>query len=287
MGVPTLFPVASGTKARLSCAIQPGKLIGFYTVEWSDVNTGMTISLRGGHTSGNDNSNSGHYSIDRGDLSLIISDVSPADAGDYVCVLGVEGGNRADGEMVYEQTRSVNLSLVVFGMYVFLHTLYHYDVTVNVLTCMLCYYYNVFLMIHSDLPRIPQPPTPQVVTLQNNDVLATNEDSVIFTCTATASEQFASSLEIFWWHGDVRDVQTIGSGRYSTEVIGRNTSNGVTSITTEMTIRSTGVIDNGIVRCEARIPPSEASGSVPATMFANTTLAILGKQRALHLNGIL
>ena len=123
MGVPTVFPVASGTKARLRCAIQPGKLIGFYTVEWSNVKTGLMISLRGGHTSGSDNSNSGHYSIDREDLSLIISDVSPADAGDYVCVLGVEGGDRAVAEMVYEQTRSVNLSLVVFGMYVFLHTI--------------------------------------------------------------------------------------------------------------------------------------------------------------------
>ncbi len=75
----------------------------------------------------------------------------------------------------------------------------------------------------------------------------------------------------------MRDVQTIGSDRYSTAVTGRSTSiNGVTSITAEMTIRSTGVIDNGVVRCEARIPPSEASGSVPATAFANTTLAILG-----------
>ncbi len=112
----TVFPVGSGTEARLKCAVRPGKLIGFYSVEWSNASNPneILISLRGGQTSGD--SNNDRYSIDTADLSLIISDVSPSDAGDYVCVLGVDGGNRASGEMIYEQTRSVNLTLRVFGM---------------------------------------------------------------------------------------------------------------------------------------------------------------------------
>ena len=56
------------------------------------------------------------YRVDPTDLSLHISDVVPADAGSYRCVLGVCGPDRADAEMFYEQTRSVNITLVVFGM---------------------------------------------------------------------------------------------------------------------------------------------------------------------------
>ncbi len=113
--MPTVFPVGSGTEARIKCAIQPGKLIGFYSVEWSNASSPNTelISLRGGQTFNNINSD--RYSIDPVDLSLIISDISPTDAGDYVCILSVDGGDRETGIRTYDQTPHLNLTLVVFG----------------------------------------------------------------------------------------------------------------------------------------------------------------------------
>lgn len=74
----------------------------------------------------------------------------------------------------------------------------------------------------------------------------------------------------------MRDVRSINPDKYSVEEVGRTITNGVTSVVTELTITSVGVTDSGMVRCEARIPPSEASGSVPATTFADTTLTVLG-----------
>ncbi len=130
---------------------------------------------------------------------------------------------------------------------------------------------------YADLPGIPRPPTPEVIILQSNDIRNSSEKSATFTCTATASQQFAPSLEIFWGHDGKRDVPNIDPDKYNVEEISRTTSNGVTSVTTELTVNFVGVIDNGIVQCEARIPPSEASGSVPATTFASTTLTVLGR----------
>ncbi len=75
----------------------------------------------------------------------------------------------------------------------------------------------------------------------------------------------------------MRDVQRINPTKYKVAEIHRQTNDGVTSVTNELTVTSIRVIDTGIVRCEARIPPSMTTGSIPATTFANTTLTVLGR----------
>ena len=110
----------SGNEARLPCAIQPGRLVGFYIATWRNATSGeVLVDFRMGMP--RTNANFERYSVDPNDLSLIISEVTPADTGEYVCVLGVNGADRADGDMFYEQTHSINITLMVFGMSVILH----------------------------------------------------------------------------------------------------------------------------------------------------------------------
>ena len=114
----TVHPVASRSEARLPCAIQPGKLVDLYIVQWSKVSGERIIEFRSGMPL--TNLDPKRYRVDSTDLSLRIADVVPADGGDYRCVLSVRGPDRADAEMFYEQTRYVNITLVVFGMYKYL-----------------------------------------------------------------------------------------------------------------------------------------------------------------------
>ena len=99
----------------MPCAIQPGKLVELYIAIWSNATSGeVLVEFRMGMP--RISTNSERYSVDPSDLSLVISEVTPADTGEYVCVLGVNGADRADGDMFYEQTRSINITLMVFGM---------------------------------------------------------------------------------------------------------------------------------------------------------------------------
>lgn len=108
-----MVPVASGTKARLSCLVQPGRLVTFYSVKW--FNSSGVVLIHFQYDTTRINLDPERYRVDPGDLSLLISAVTPADTDNYRCVLGVRGRDRADAEMVYEETRNVNISLVVFG----------------------------------------------------------------------------------------------------------------------------------------------------------------------------
>ena len=44
--VTTVNPVASGSEARLPCAIQPGKLVDLYIAKWSKVGGEMIVEFR-------------------------------------------------------------------------------------------------------------------------------------------------------------------------------------------------------------------------------------------------
>lgn len=54
------------------------------------------------------------YSVAQDDFSLLINGVRPSDAGVYRCELGVGGGRLLIDEW-YEQTKTINITLEVFG----------------------------------------------------------------------------------------------------------------------------------------------------------------------------
>lgn len=128
---------------------------------------------------------------------------------------------------------------------------------------------------------ITEPPVPQVVSLSENTFDSESDVTTTFQCTATSS----TSVDIVWLH-DGQDASRLAAdhtSRYNTEILGRETEGGITTVTSQLEIESVGVDNNGVVVCEARVPISEALGG-PVTATAETTLTVLGEHfcNALH-----
>ena len=105
----------SGTTARLECAIKPGVLTTEYFVTWKDATSGDDlINLVAGSLQFQFRTDE-RFTITQNDFSLLIEDVRPSDAGTYLCVLGVRGADRFNVPKKYDQTKTINITLQVFG----------------------------------------------------------------------------------------------------------------------------------------------------------------------------
>ena len=107
-----------GETARLQCGIQPGALPGQYYATWLNGTTRLYIypapSQRLADPSLEMRADP-RYSIDRTDLSLIITNIHLGDALQmYHCEMGVEDP-RSRNTHIYTSTRSHNISLKVVG----------------------------------------------------------------------------------------------------------------------------------------------------------------------------
>ena len=120
-----------------------------------------------------------------------------------------------------------------------------------------------------DLPR------PVRVALPDTSDPAAGPD-VTYNCTATAADSYANSLELLWRHNEVLVGVTRNSNKYSTNVLSRESSMGLTRVTVELTIRSPGLSDSGTVQCIARIPPRVDTNNMESRATADTTLSVLG-----------
>ena len=118
-------------------------------------------------------------------------------------------------------------------------------------------------------------PKPVRVALPDISDPAVGPD-VTYSCTATAANSYANSLELLWRHNEVLVDVTRNSNKYSTSVPSRESSMGLTRVTVELTIRSPGLSDSGTVQCIARIPPRVDTNNMESRATADTTLSVLG-----------
>ncbi len=106
---------AVGTTVRLECSITPGVLVDQYYVTWRSASNQSLVFYQSFPPHLNStpiNIDSQHYSVDPGNFSLYIHNVTVYDrAHDYVCVLGVEDPMQTTEILVYTSTMSVNLTL--------------------------------------------------------------------------------------------------------------------------------------------------------------------------------
>ncbi len=112
------FRGAAKTTIRLDCSITPGVLVDQYYVTWRSASNQSLVFYQSfpPHLKRNPiNIDSQHYSVDPGNFSLYIHNVTPADgAHEYVCVLGVEDPMDLDSTLLYTHTGNFHLSLCKF-----------------------------------------------------------------------------------------------------------------------------------------------------------------------------
>ena len=111
--VQTTFTATSGDRIVLQCAIQPGALLEYYSVEWMKDNV-LIAKARNPHDIAIVDS---RYSIDRASYSLTIDDVNGNDSSiNYQCALFVTNPiTNVRQELKFSQNRDVLLSLRVLG----------------------------------------------------------------------------------------------------------------------------------------------------------------------------
>lgn len=103
--------------ARLDCSITPGVAISQYYVTWRDALNESLIFYESYplHESSQPyNLDSQRYSIDPRNFSLFIHGASPADEGEYLCILAVEDPVSLM-DFQYTITATILLSLFVFS----------------------------------------------------------------------------------------------------------------------------------------------------------------------------
>ena len=110
------FPGGAGSTVRLDCSITPGVVVDQYYVTWRSQTQALYVLFPPHFNRDPFNIDSQRYSLDPGNFSLFIHDVTPADGThDYFCILGVEDPHPdfRTRQFVYTQTESERLSLFI------------------------------------------------------------------------------------------------------------------------------------------------------------------------------
>ncbi len=110
----------AGSTVRVDCSITPGLLVEQYYVTWRSAVDTSRVFYQSFPPSTNADPfylNQERYTIDPGNFSLYIHDITPADVVDtYVCILGVED-TEFSRTFVHMATENVNLSLSIFSKF--------------------------------------------------------------------------------------------------------------------------------------------------------------------------
>ncbi len=113
------FRGVPGSTVRLDCSITPGVLVDQYYVTWRSASNQSLVFYQSFPPRLNRNPiniDSQHYSLDPGNFSLYIHDVTAYDgAHDYACVLGVEDPMEITSTLLYTRTENVYLSLSILS----------------------------------------------------------------------------------------------------------------------------------------------------------------------------